>query len=390
MQHGAQFAIAAVLVLAGVVLTTTSALPAGGTETAPNLKVAFFGDQSIGASAEAVLKLVADEGADMVIHLGDFGYGDETDPQTAIDWDAQVTNVLGDDFPYFGAAGNHDQGNWPTYQQLLEDRLALVSGASCSGDYGVMAACTYQGLFFILSAAGSDPNTADHQPHIDYIQDQLARDDSIWSICAWHKNQKEMQVGQKIDEVGWGPYEACREGSAIIATGHEHSYSRTKTLSSIEERTLDPEWADPNMVRVGGGSTFVFVSGLGGFDIRHQARCLPATPPYGCDGEWATIDTSNQGANYGVLFITFHVDGDPNKGEGYFKNIDGGIIDTFTVVSQPSVGGETGPAGNGSSGPAAEGGGSNRAITIVVGSVAAVVAMVAFASVFWRRRRSES
>ena len=85
MRRRTQAAILAVLLLAGVVLPASGSVPRDGPETAPNLKVAFFGDQSIGASAEAVLKLVSDEGADMVIHLGDFGYGDETDPQTAID-----------------------------------------------------------------------------------------------------------------------------------------------------------------------------------------------------------------------------------------------------------------------------------------------------------------
>ena len=405
MRHGARFVIVAVLLLAGAVLTTTSAPADGGAATSPNLKVAFFGDQSIGASSEAVLDLVVAEGADMVIHLGDLGYGNETDPQRAIDWDAQITSALGADFPYFGTAGNHDVGNWAIYQQLLEDRLALVPGASCSGDYGVMAACTYQGLFFILSGAGTIPNTANHQPSIDYIEDQLALDDSVWRVCAWHKNQNAMQVGNKANEVGWGPYEACREGRAIVATGHEHSYSRTKTLSSIQNQTIDPGWTDPNLVRVAEDSTFVFVSGLGGRSIRHQVRCLPATAPYGCNGEWASISTSTQGANYGALFITFHVDGDPNKATGYYKEIDGDVIDTFTLVSQPKPEDEPEvpvPVGgigmDVASGAVVEAAGSSRAPieegrspganTIAGGAIAGVVTLAAFATLFWRRRRS--
>ena len=82
------------------------------------------------------------------------------------------------------------------------------------------------------------------------------------------------------------------------------------------------------------GATFVFVSGIAGASIRDQERCLPTTYPYGCKGEWASIYTSDQNAQYGALFIEFHVDGDPNKARGYFKDIDGAVVDQFTVTSQ--------------------------------------------------------
>jgi hypothetical protein len=304
-------------------------------ETPPSFKVAFIGDQGINSNAEAVLNLIADEGAHMVLHQGDFGYGAETDPQTAIDWDNQITSILGADFPYFASIGNHDVGNWPTYQQLLLDRLALVPDATCSGDYGVQSACSYQGLFFILSGIGMEPWVPDYGPHVAYIADQLANDDSIWRICSWHMNQNAMQVGTGLDLIGWGAYEECREAGAIIATAHEHSYHRTKTLSNTEFQIVHPLRPDPDLVQVASGSTFVFVSGLGGASIRDQDRCPPTTPPYGCGGEWASIYTSDQGANYGALFIEFNVDGDPRKAAGYFKDINGVIADSFTVIAAP-------------------------------------------------------
>jgi len=309
-----------------------------GTPAAPpaGFKVAFIGDSGIGPNAEAVLQLIADESADMVMHVGDFGYSPETDPQTAIDWDAQITSVLGADYPYFGAIGNHDVATWSTYQQLLEDRLALVSGASCSGEYGVEAICTYEGLYFLLSGVGTHATTpADDPDHLTWMENALASDSSIWSLCAWHKNQTAMQVGGKPNEVGWGAYETCRDGDAIIATAHEHSYSRTKTLIDMVDQTKNPLWPDADEVMVGNGNTFAFVSGLGGQSIRHQKRCLPATPPYGCNGEWASIYTNNQGATDGALFIEFHVDGDPYKAHGYFKNVDDIVVDDFTIWAAP-------------------------------------------------------
>jgi hypothetical protein len=335
--------LAILLLLAGAAFALAGPAPARAqaAQTPPNFKVAFLGDSAAGTNFQNVLQLIEDEGADMAIHMGDFGYGNETDPQVAINWDAQITNILGASFPYFGAVGNHDVGNWSTYQQLLEDRLALVSGASCSDDYGNMSACTYQGLFFILSGIGSLPNTPDYAPHVSYLSDELQQDNSVWRICAWHKNQQAMQVGEKTNEVGWQAYETCRQGRAIIATAHEHSYERTKTLSNTQTQTVDPNYTDGSQLRVTWGSTFVFVSGLGGNSIRNQDRCLPTTPPYGCNGEWASILTSNQGANYGATFIEFNVDGQANKATGYFKEIDGDVRDTFTIITGVSVGGLT-------------------------------------------------
>ena len=37
---------------------------------------------------------------------------------------------------------------------------------------------------------------------------------------------------------------------------------------------------------------------------------------------------------YGALFITFNVGGNPKKASGYFKNIAGEVVDTFTITKQ--------------------------------------------------------
>ncbi len=121
--------------------------------------------------------------------------------------------------------------------------------------------------------------------------------------------------------------------AAIIVTGHEHSYQRTKTLISIQNQTIDPAWPLPDEVRVAPGSTFVVVSGLGGRNIRDQLRCLPATPPYGCNGEWASIYSDNQGANFGALFCSFNFNGQPDQAHCYFRDIDGNTPDQFNITS---------------------------------------------------------
>jgi hypothetical protein len=70
------------------------ALSSVGSAPAPaEVSVAFIGDQGLGADPVAVLQLILDEGADAVVHSGDFDYGDD-----AAAWDAQIDGVLGPDF----------------------------------------------------------------------------------------------------------------------------------------------------------------------------------------------------------------------------------------------------------------------------------------------------
>jgi len=97
-------------------------------QTDAGFRVAFIGDQGYNPQAIAVLNLIKDEGAQMVLHQGDFDYDQATiyggDPDA---WDKMISDVLGDDFPYFGTPGFHDQKQWNGYQQKLNDRLKKKS-----------------------------------------------------------------------------------------------------------------------------------------------------------------------------------------------------------------------------------------------------------------------
>ncbi len=288
-------------------------------ELSQPLTVAFVADQGSGKNARAVLQLIKAEGADLVLHQGDFDYRDDPDS-----WDALITDVLGDEFPYFASVGNHDIDSFygPNgYQAKLTSRLNKIEGAHCTGDLGVQSACAYRGLFFILSGIGTIPKRSDDPSHVAFIEEQLAQNRSIWKICSWHRNQRKIQVGKKKDDVGWGAYEACRRGSAIIATGHEHSYARTHLMDSFETLSVA---STSRTLRIEKGKSFALVSGLGGKSIRDQDR----------DGDWwAAVYTSDQGANYGALFCTFFVDDEPNRASCYFKDIDGEVPDRFVIIS---------------------------------------------------------
>jgi len=302
-----------------------AAAPTVAQETPVDFKVAFIGDQGLGSDAEAVLTLIRSEGADAVIHQGDFDYQD--DPAA---WEAMIDGILGPDFPYFASVGNHDTAAFygaGGYQEVLADRMARL-GVPWTGDLGVQSFHHFQGILVVLTAPGVyGDGDGDHDL---FIRDVLAGDDSIWKISSWHKNMTAMQVGGKGNDTGWGVYEESRRGGAIIATGHEHSYSRTHLLSSMERQTVasteqplvlradDPETAADE------GTSFAFVSGLGGKSIRDQER----------DGDWwASIYSSTQGASDGALFGVFNHQGDPRLARFYFKDVDGNVPDEFLVES---------------------------------------------------------
>jgi hypothetical protein len=306
--------------------------------TPANFRVAFIGDQGNGSNAGAVLALIANEGAEAVLHSGDFDYDDR--PQ---EWDDLITAFLGADFPYFASVGNHDEREFygsGGYQEHLEGRMNRL-GIPWQGDLGVQSSFRFGGIFFVLTAPGI---FGDGDGLYDvYIREQLAADDSTWRISSFHKNMEKLQVGVKNDTTGWGVYEESRRGGAIIATGHSHTYSRTHLLSEVEtqavasfDNTLVLARDDPATPEDEGRS-FVFVSGIAGSSIRDQKRCLPTTPPYGCQGEWASIYSADQDARPGALFGVFSYQGDPKLAYFYFKDIDGNVVDSFFVRSPGSV-----------------------------------------------------
>ena len=262
--------------------------------------------------------------------------------------------MLGPTYPYLASVGNHDIASWGDgcgdpdgcYATLLKQRMTATGIVPDNPNLNdQMYSTDFQGLGMVFVGettsqagdCGTNPNG-----YACYIRNQLKTDRHIWRICSWHKNQRNMQVGGKSDEMGWAVYENCRDLSAIIATAHEHSYQRTKNLVNMQGQVVDSAQhppsggvpGNPNDLAVRPGSTFAFVSGLGGNSMRDQERCLPYVYPYGCNYEWAGIYTLNQTANvprFGALFIEFHVDGDPYKARGYFKITNGTTIDSFEI-----------------------------------------------------------
>lgn len=296
------------------------------TATPANFKVAFIGDTDEGADFKSVLQLIKREKAQAVLVQGDLTYSFRSAASwfTAADAELQAGATK---IPYFAAKGNHDW-DWSLPNGLgagLDSRLkdwgiTPDNAKAADASYSL----TYNGLKIVfVNETGSQTTRA------DYAKTQLANDKHIWKICAWHKNQRDTNVGPKSDEMGWAIYENCRAAGAIVAQGHSHTYSRSKTVTADQALTVDTACSDPFALCVGPGKHFFFDSSVGGVDL----RTLEGTnKPH-----WASTYSSN----FGALFIEFNVDGDPKKAKGYFKNIADEIIDPpassgktfFTITS---------------------------------------------------------
>lgn len=298
----------------GLALTVTAvALCTAEAAESSALTVAFVGDQGTGENARAVLQLIADEGTDLLLIQGDLGY----DPDAATSWIANIDEILGDNFPVLLSVGNHENHEWPAYQRWQQQRIQLLPELQCQGDPGVKAHCSFRGVSVVQIAPGVDEvaGVSSSDDYADFLDDALSDDANVWRICSWHKNQQDMQVGGKLDATGWDVYAACRQHGGIIATAHEHSYSRTFLMSNFEAHDVVHRG---DLLEVRPGQTFAFVSGLGGRDIREQEHF---------NDWWASVYSSTQDARHGVLFCTLNDD----LADCYFKDIEGNVPDRFMV-----------------------------------------------------------
>ncbi len=302
--------------------------PTGGrTPTDANLKVAFIGDTAHGDNFQEVLALIQREAADLIVVAGDVTYGLFTSPN---DWFEVIDNAVNagwpasqatSTIPYLLAKGNHDS-RWDELGGGMRERMAHWGIPMNDGDpRNINYAVEYKGLRFIM--VGDDETSP---PRADFVEQRLQNDRHVWNFCVWHRNMRASNVGPKDDEMSWTIYENCRKYGAIVAQGHSHTYSRSKTLTNDSTQTVDTACSDPFSICVSPGRHFFFDSSLGGKDTRELEFSVSQA------AYWASAYTGS----YGALFIEFHVDGDPTKARGYFKTIGDVVIDPPASSGQTS------------------------------------------------------
>ena len=265
-----------------------------------------------------MLNLVKSEQAAALLIQGDMSYS-----ANPTDWWTVTEEVLGTSFPVFISRGNHDDSSWSGY---LPKAQAHLGGATReAGAHDANYKTTFRGLVIATIRKG-DPGTN--------VSRFLQNEAHIWKVCQWHQNQEAMQVGDKSDEMGWDVYDTCRRLGAIVQTGHEHSYSRTKTLTNIQTQTVDStaearpssasDWAARSSTWSGSG-----VTAFGTRPVVYRRRRLTAATASG-----HSSTPSNQSATHGAQFITFNA-GDPRRAVGYFKNVSGRSSTTSPSPTAP-------------------------------------------------------
>jgi hypothetical protein len=305
------------------------------TELARPTRIAFLGDQGLTPASARVLELVATSEVDLLVLLGDFDY--ENRPAA---WLALVESSVGA-VPWIAVVGNHDVPRWegPRGYAVRVNRGAVrAPELGCSGTPGRSQSCVFRGIRFVLSDVGTLGSSA---ASTEELVQNLRAAHERWRVCAWHKNQREMQVGTKRDEVGWAPYRACAAAGAFVVSAHEHSYARTFTLTDLGNRLTAhgaETWASPTLLETAVRRSFVIVVGTGGHSIR------PLAAERGRDPWWAAFYTRNaelvrrqrrpvDGAAdpAGVLLMDFGIAEDPRRARGRFVTIGGRAVDEFEV-----------------------------------------------------------
>ncbi|KAI9216648.1 hypothetical protein BC828DRAFT_393127 [Blastocladiella britannica] len=314
-------------------------------DTTKATRIAFLGDQGLTLDSATLLTHIREWGPHAVVHLGDLDYKD--DP---VAWDSQINATLGERVPYLVAIGNHDVPRWSGpggYAEVIARRIAAAERdthgqVSCHGEIGANVLCNVHGIELVVNGVGTFG-----QGHVEFVQETLGKSGATWKVCAWHKNQRAYQPGAKIDETGYAIYDACRAAGAIVATAHEHAYSRTHVMASFADQLLanasDPATlplrsnhpSPPHAnLTIQPGRTFAFVSGLGGESVRSAYWPEIAQRPW--LAAVATADTPDVRA--GAVLCEFGARGDPQRAECEFVDAVNGIVfDRFTITSRPDA-----------------------------------------------------
>ena len=188
--------------------------------------------------------------------------------------------------------------------------------------FGIQTACSFENIDFILSGVGLPPYTLDIA-HSDYINTKIQASEADWKICGWNKANFDLRTGSKGKEINLitGFYEYCKESGAIVMTGLENNYARSKLITNLNPITTQQE--DLTSIDLLPETTIAFMTGINGDNAE----------PISIDkhnniNDWASTYSNSDEA---VLFITFNYENNPKKAKGEYRKINGDIIDSFEI-----------------------------------------------------------
>jgi hypothetical protein len=158
-------------------------------------------------------------------------------------------------------------------------------------------------------------------------------------MCAWHYNQRELQLCNKYNAVGFEAYEACRKYGAIVNNAHEHSYARTYSMNNLSSNlglrlgVVD----NNNNVTLDKGQNMVFVHGASGASVRGECDGFGASPWWAAwaasNGNKGTMQDASVGTSFGYLACTFRPGGVANRADCFYEDVNGRRFDEFSMFT---------------------------------------------------------
>jgi hypothetical protein len=129
-----------------------------------------------------------------------------------------------------------------------------------------------------------------------------------------------------------------------VVNSHEHSYARTHTLGDLSSAEglaagiVDTE----NNVRIGNGTTYVFVNGLAGYSVRNECLGLGSSPWW---ASWAAgngnkgpgLQSPSQGTSFGFVGCTFKPNGVADRADCFFEDVQGRRFDEYSIFTAGNV-----------------------------------------------------
>lgn len=295
------------------------------------IKIAFTGDQGLTNDTKRSLTMVREEGAEAFVILGDFDYQDK--PET---WKSMLEVYLGTNFPVIPVVGNHEENAWTGYSAVIQEKISQLPKGMCSfattSDIGLHYTCVLGPVSLVMSAPDIQIPQAKKIDSVSFMKKELAKTDTAWKLCAWHKPHRDMQLGALRDDISWDLYTTCQNAGAYILMGHDHTYARTKTMLDFQNRIYATSTSE-DVVLLGKGFSGAVIAGLGGRSL--HSRKVETGPWWASvySSENLKIQTGGERKNIaGVLFCTFEKD--KKEAPCYFKMTDGQVKDTFTLKRQ--------------------------------------------------------
>lgn len=342
--------------------------------------IALLSNTSLQGQNQDIAEVISNNKTDILIHLGDTST--ELNPNL---WSEEIAK-MNPTLSIFFAPGDYDvaHANWQSecqnqlgcvadvFKESIEDstfQLELPENSSLetflSNSDGIETyALVNENLhvaFIGLGDFDQSKESISSTYYAPFVKQTFADSQASLKICALHETRYELQVGDQANAHNWDIFEACQEAGALIVTGADGSYSRTKPLTSLV-RQLPLIDAATQSALVSSQEATVINSGLGGAIQTKQVRCRAAELNTGCNQEWASVYTTNQYSQPGALFISLlpktvssqsrfllaqeltelspslkpsSSTNNTNQftllGYGYFETIDKEVIDLFTL-----------------------------------------------------------